>query len=211
MVTFSDTLAIGASLRAPAAAESQVRLALSGLLETVNLALAYVMRNCAKAETPLVFRGAVAVGKLVAQWDGSDPDGDDGNVMMVGPAVDEAAEYMNQPEGSFVVMTPSALEYVRPPGQQGESVPKYEILPYTVPIKLGRTFETYALSPFVDTGDPEEIRAIRDGHERVMSSSRVDVTIKRQHTRTFLDFAASEAPKVPALTVVGAVPKIEDS
>jgi hypothetical protein len=65
-----------------------------------------------------------------------------------------------------------------------------------VPLKGGAAFDTIVLSPYVDTVDPAEISGIRAGYERAMSSTSIDVQIKKQNTLRFLDHV--DAMRQPA-------------
>jgi hypothetical protein len=63
---------------------------------------------------------------------------------------------------------------------------------YQVPLKDGRTVTTTALTPFVDTIDPNEWRRIRQGYEEAMKPERAEVAIKRQNTLRLLDYVVQQ-------------------
>jgi hypothetical protein len=70
------------------------------LLVSVACESAGVLANLfIDSEIPLPLRGCISFGRHLS----------DGN-FLIGPAVDQAAEYMNEPEGAFIWVLPGALE-----------------------------------------------------------------------------------------------------
>jgi hypothetical protein len=150
------------------------------LLDMVCQAATYVMRNAAKFDPPLVYRGVVAAGLLAVD-----------EAFLIGPAVDEAAELERLAEGAFVWLAESALKIPEP--DYHPRVWKTMAVRYPVPLKGRTAFDTIVLSPYVDTVSGEDRRQIRDGYERAMPSTRIDVQIKKQNTLRFLDHVDARA------------------
>jgi hypothetical protein len=136
-----------------------------------------VMRRCAAAPVPLVFRGVITVGDCFL---------DEAERALIGPAVDEAAELMNQAEGAFVWLSPDAntLDY----GRCNVGGWKGLLMKFTVPLKKGQAFNTRVVNPFVHTSVlADEFWLIKSGYRRAMAVRRPDVAIKRANTKPLLD------------------------
>ena len=131
----------------------------------------------AREAPPLAYRGAVAVGGF---------DMEDG--FFLGPAVDEAAGHMEQAEGAFVWLGPSALSFV----QQIKQVVGVMAPAYAVPLKGGASFDTFAVTPWMsqDLGDQAKIaQTLLDTFDR----PELSVQIKRQNTAKFLNMALAKS------------------
>jgi hypothetical protein len=154
------------------------------LLDLVCQCGAYVMREAAKKEPPIVYRGVVTVGRLVVD-----------ETFLLGPAIDEAAGLVDVAQGAFVWFAPSANAVGRP-SYGGPNVWSTMVFEYAVPMKDGTTCATRALSPFVDQGSgSDEPLSIRAGFERAMQSRRADVSTKRNNTLQFLDTLLERSKK----------------
>ena len=155
------------------------------LLDSACLCVGYLLRKAATLEVPLAFRGVVTVGDAIVDGDGDD--------IYFGPAIAEASSLYELADGAFVWLTPKAASL--PPGR---SVAKHRsVVPFTVPLKDGRSIDTLVVNPFIDvvsTAFPE----IRAGIARAMAGDRLDIAIKRQHTLRFLDRVAATESTWPA-------------
>jgi hypothetical protein len=122
----------------------------------------------------LAYRGSIAFGDYEMK-----------GPFVLGPAVDEAAAHSELAEGAFVWLAPSACAAWRklPDGRA-------QLLPTDVPLKEGRRYSTFAVSPFDPTDHRAERRDIADSllatFDTGRSSLDIDVQIKRQNTETFL-------------------------
>src|SRR5262249_24699751 len=124
---FSDTIAVAASLPG---AEVQNRHGLidSLLVDVVCQCAAYVLRNAPKARPPLVYRGVVTCGELLVD-----------KPHLLGPAVDEAANLVDEAEGAFVWLAPSAELKTHARRPYTPQVWETMAVRYKVPLKNGRT------------------------------------------------------------------------
>jgi len=66
---------------------------------------------------------------------------------------------------------------------------------YNVPLKNGRTIETIALSPYVDTCVHTERHNIRDGMMRAMNKTAVDVVRQLKHPSQVTDALTESTAK----------------
>jgi hypothetical protein len=150
------------------------------LLFVVAMSLGAGIQTAAQGTPPLTFRGAITVGDAFARSDN----------ILLGPAVNEAVALYEQALGAFVWLSPSANSVHAPQDQLSRVLVRYR-----VPLKTG-ILDTRAINPFVDTSarsGPQN--PIRQGMERAMKDSRLDVAIKCQNTMDFLDSCA-RAPVV---------------
>ena len=130
------------------------RLVLSSGLVAIALGLAgYAyhagasdIRNGEPVDAPLAFRGAISFGEFYLD-----------ERYLVGPAIDDAAAWMNRPQGALVMLTPSALkEYV------AASSPAHACR-WNVPLDKEDFLATWVASPFAhDNGGPETKWEIAD-------------------------------------------------
>ena len=179
----SDTVVIGVEARLdhfqqlqdPATAADGAAVALAGTFTSA------VLREALDKDPRLALRGCIAVGEFSV---------DDDERFIVGPAVDEAATLQNDAEAAVAWLTPSArrARQVWTPATQEVSV-WHRFVPWWVPLKGGRTYDTYAVTPYWFA----ESRAAKDDlAARLLATfddSRVDVAIKKQNTARFLDEA----------------------
>lgn len=97
----SDTVALSVQYEPQSSAspnESQRNLLAAMACEAASVLSAVFIDD----DIPLPLRGCISFGHHLC----------DGN-FLVGPAVDEAAEYMDEPEGAFIWVLPSAMELRR--------------------------------------------------------------------------------------------------
>lgn len=143
----------------------------------VHFAADIVARMIGKAasELPtLAYRGVIAFGEYIFE-----------DNFFVGPAIDDAAGAMDVAQGAFVWLAPSAYDALR-----NGTVPVHlPMLPYDIPLKGGDRFSSYAIAPFAQQASREVVdTAIRQLLE-TFDVQTLDVRIKQQNTRTFLDEA----------------------
>lgn len=119
---------------------------------------------------PIAYRGAISFGEFEIRED-----------FLIGPAIDEAAEAERLAEGAFVWLCPSAMPLAL------RSIADSELrilMPYAVPLKGGRSINTYVVTPLADMLSPHDIRrAIGE----VFTSNRIDLVIKYQNTMAMID------------------------
>jgi hypothetical protein len=166
-VAFSDTFFF--TVVVPEARDREATLA--GAAGVVACGLSYIIRKTGLAPVPLVFRGVIATGDCII-----DPE----DQVFIGPAVDEAAELMDQADGAFTWLAPSAAEL----DYSGWTGHWHDLLvPYDVPLKGGRSVHTKVVNPFVHIShQANDFDQIRQNYRKAMFSNLPGVEIKRQNT-----------------------------
>jgi hypothetical protein len=160
----SDTVAVAVVPKAAHEMDERLRpamtderLAASAIAFAATLA-GQVMRSALEAPPAWAYRGAIAYGEFTMA-----------DRFLVGEAVDEAAEHMDEAEGAFVWLAPSAKAAFEksPGGFGGRCTP---LTRYVVPRK-GRggsgtdshdAVETFVASPFPWLSQVDEARAVAE-------------------------------------------------
>jgi len=145
-----------------------------------------VLRSAAQGAPVLAYRGCMAVGDFIVE-----------QPFVIGPAVDEAATHMDRAQGAFTWLAPSAedawdrclntIHFSR----NGKSVDpistsiRYGLVPYSVPLKGGDSYQTYVVSPFDEPFSSSEAGHL---HLQIQQTFQgpLDVQVKRQNTLSFL-------------------------
>jgi hypothetical protein len=139
-----------------------------------------IMRSAIASEPVLAYRGCVTYGAFAFA-----------DQFFVGPAVNEAARWMEQSEGAFVWLTPKAAARLDFPNQNAATLIHSGLFRYTVPLKGGSGFRTYAVSPFTNS-EPCNLAEREVARTRLLGSfddDDVNVQIKKQNTEMFLEAA----------------------
>ena len=129
----------------------------------------------------LTYRGAISFGQFHVE-----------DRYVLGPAIDEAAEAMNRPEGAFVYLTESARDRFR------QFAPRPVAARWPVPLKARggvEEFDTWVASPFAhDAGGPETNWEVAEVLLRTFDrdASVESVRRKRANTEAFLRHAHQE-------------------
>lgn len=147
--------------------------------QSINAVQAAIHLACIEKPT-LLFRGCIAAGPVYFDDD-----------YLIGAAVDEAAQYMDEADGAFVWFLPSAsrllnLEY----WDKGA-------ITFGVPMHGGRTIEVPVVNPFVALEDPERRAELADTMLATFTDPKrlggrapsPELLAKMQNTKRFLDFA----------------------
>jgi hypothetical protein len=176
---FSDTVAIVAQSpsRLTAAEQSDVRHQ-ADLVQAVAMCVGYGIREGSGLSVPIAFRGAIAVGRAYVDHES--------NLFLGAPFVEAAALY-EEPEGAFVILSPSADRIPKVTSWREDPLVEYE-----VPLKGGRRFLTRVVSPFVDMAASYQTQTeVLGGIARAMTSDRLDVAIKRANTERFVRYVVA--------------------
>jgi hypothetical protein len=141
----------------------------------LTLHVAALLRSAAMTDPPLAYRGCISFGAFAVD-----------RQFILGPAVDQAAELHNLAEGAFVWLDETGRDILkREPVATEPGFPHTEHLhSFTVPLKNGASFETFAVVPY-GVG----YRAKANVNARLLSSFEgavVDVSKKKENTRDFL-------------------------
>jgi len=150
-------------------------------LLTMAMIVQSLMDLFLKDTPPLLLRGCITYDEHVTE-----------NNFLVGPAVDDTAEYMNSAQGAFIWFLPPAASIIEPeivkfyPGIEIITKSMESLFPkYKIPIKGSHYLNTYAVSPIY--GKPiEEADNIISLYESTMNVNKMDIWLKRQHTLEFL-------------------------
>jgi len=185
----SDTIVIGVASGQPVGRgpgpnkRGNVRAIMQAAFQTASVLAA------ALEEAPrLAYRGCLTFGEF--EIDGP---------FVLGPAIDEAATHYECADGAFVWLTPKAKAIADADADTSyfQSAPA---VCFVVPLKAGASFETWTVTPFgwrvaaVDRQDVAE-RLLGTFDRDPKTRDRMDVAVKRQNTRRFLEQAlGSEVP-----------------
>ncbi len=164
----SDTLVIAASAPELPARPMQ-KIVDQHLSVLVCISVCQAIQTAATATLPIAFRGAISVGQFLV----------DGNLLL-GPAVDQAAEFMQMPDGAFSLLVPGSPKPLKALRDNGG------ICWHRVPLLDGRHLGAWTVNPYLFC-DSDERSKIRKGLRQAMKSDRLDVVIKRQSTLKFLE------------------------
>ena len=159
-----------------------------------------------KGEPSLVLRGCITYGQY-------EHDITETGSFIVGPAVDDAANYSEISQGSFVWLHPEAAALYRSAVRYQQETIKMlydkgdnpELLEgskkslreplmvdsYDMPLKEegGGPLRCAVINPFAFHETEEERQAVFYAYEKAMSGNKLDVMLKRQHTQDFLERA----------------------
>jgi hypothetical protein len=173
---FSDTVAIAATTPEVTTDNNRAGRMYSAMVDVVCQIAGYVVRRASQAEPPILYRGVVTIGNLLAE-----------GASVIGPAVDEAATLYELADGAFVWLAPAAVD-LPPPEYGGPDVWRGMMFEHDVPLKSGQRFRTKVVSPFLDQAvGIEEREKIKAGYLQAFQSRRIDVAVKRQETMRFID------------------------
>ena len=183
-VTFlSDSIAMAAEVgtRSPHTNMTPEGRAIAMLV----LQLSDLLRTAALTDPPLVYRGVVTFGDFTIE-----------DRFILGPAVDAAAQYEREAEGGFVWLDPTAKRILEndPHEREDPAFPESADLYLTqVPLKQGRSFETYAVLPF-KAGSATK-RLVIDRVLSTFDDPSLEVVLKRENTRRFLEAGAEASTR----------------
>ncbi|MEI9942235.1 MAG: hypothetical protein WDO69_33885 [Pseudomonadota bacterium] len=144
-----------------------------------------VLVRAARTAPALAYRGCISVGRFNMT----------GN-FIIGPAIDEAVESMNNANAAVVWLTPTALRTWAKQFDPKDGVINAVVSPYAVPMKGGDRYQTFVANDCASIEDPQERSKHIDRVLATFASSRLDVQIKRQNTaRFYLEMNASLASR----------------
>jgi len=151
-------------------------------LVTMALIVQSLMDLFLKDTPHLLLRGCITYGQHVTQKN-----------FLVGPAVDDTAEYMNCAQGAFIWFLPPAADIIESkietfyPGIEIVKKSFEALFPkYKVPIKDSHYLNTYVVNPIYDKS-PVDSDTIINLYKKIMGINKIDIWLKRQHTLEFLD------------------------
>jgi hypothetical protein len=181
----SDTVVLAAPMAdvGPQAEPSVISVSRADALTHVIIRTAGFMTRMLRftGGRPIAYRGALSFGEFAIEQE-----------FLIGEAIDEAVEAERLAEGAFVWLCPSAsalMAHTSQPLELGR------LMPYRVPLKEGRSIDTYVVLPFIPEiiGAEDARRALAD----VFDSHRIDLVIKYQNTLAMLEhFLALNAARI---------------
>jgi len=127
---------------------------------------------------PLLYRGCIAAGKILAKGD-----------FFVGSAIDEAAEWSQKADAAIIWLLPSARSAL------GAAAPEHLVFEWDVPLKgHSSPLSALVLNPLGRSDSPSHWRETMENLDRTIMGSfdeklPVEVEIKKQNTRRALDAA----------------------
>ena len=150
-----------------------------------------IMRRATEAPIGLAYRGCVTIGKCRVE---------DSDRIVMGPAIDEAAELHQRAQGMFVWLTPEALRAANAVQDGHTNGLEAGAVEWSVPLKLGDPYRTRVVSPFEADDDEKRRAALKESLLATFEHGRdrLDVAIKRQQTEAFLDHAMGVGVRRPA-------------
>jgi hypothetical protein len=162
--------------------DKRLRLTVDQLEDAVDGYLRYIVCRCvcsilkvaALCDPALIYRGAVTAGDFAID-----------KHFLLGPAIDEAAELMEMADGPFVWLAPSADRLKHTIREARKDAWGEMAIRHSVPLKGGRRLPTRVLNPFVFC-TAKERQAVEASIDRRMTSSKIDVLVKRGNWREFL-------------------------
>jgi hypothetical protein len=195
IVQLSDTIVVAAG-REPreravwarhAAELEKAGYDIPGLEKAVDGFLRYLVCRCvsrilltaALCDPPLTYRGVVTFGRFAIDEN-----------FLLGPAVDEAADLMDLADGPFVWLAPTSLWL--PHRLTERKAPRWNTVavPYSVPLKEGRTIRTRVVNPFAYSANPGQRQRIEGNILGALVSPKIDVFVKRDNTQQFFERVA---------------------
>jgi len=168
------------------------------LLPVMSSFAATVLRQGVGVSPGLAYRGCISVGEFLME-----------DEFILGPAIDEAAEFMNVAEGAFVWFADSAEQVQRrfddlavSAGEQKPlDFPKEFVrnmllhahnnfVPYHVPMKEGEPRDTYVVHPFTVRSDAQQRERLL---RKVLATFGTNPKFesKRKNTEAFLRHASA--------------------
>lgn len=138
-----------------------------------------IILTAALCDPPLTYRGVVTFGRFAIDEN-----------FLLGPAVDEAADLMDLADGPFVWLAPTALSLPHRLAEVNAVQWKTVAIPYSVPLKEGRTIRTRVVNPFAYSANPGQRQRIEQKILGALVSPKVDVFVKRDNTRRFFERVA---------------------
>jgi hypothetical protein len=176
----SDTIVITIDTGASDGGRARDNAKLDFTLAVAARLVRRIMRRAAEEPIGLAYRGCIAVGKFRV---------DEGDRIILGPAIDAVAELHQQAQGMFVWLAPEALRIAKAVQGGHTSGTQTGVPEWSVPLKQGETYRTRTVSPFESDDDETKRATLRASilatFER--GRDRLDVAIKRQNTEDFLD------------------------
>jgi len=203
-MSLSDTVVIACSSEADPAKfreSSQLVEEVASLIAVAHVTAGLLGGMVATRPPPLAYRGTVALGEYYL-----DPEVN----LLLGPAIDEAAEHEKLAEGAFVWLLPSANALLTDRARSASSEKSLAgalirrltthlpvVGDYPVPLKGGVPLRTSVINPLGARrlGSDGSVQLlfdpgrVRRGFGQAFAGSRVEVQRKAQVTTQFLDVA----------------------
>jgi hypothetical protein len=156
-------------------------------LMSLALHVAFAQGIAAVMPVPLLYRGCVTAGPLLAN------DG-----VFIGRAIDEASELYEAAAAGVVWLAPSAVKAWNEPGNE-----ELVLMEWDVPFRDGGSLTTLVVNPFTSQTDLDhdlDVERLDRLEVKLLAtfdrSSRLDVAQKRQRTAAFLKAAKGHTIKV---------------
>jgi hypothetical protein len=168
----SDTIVITVIVKSPNAP----RRGLYKAILSASLIAGHIVMEGIRGSPPVLFRGCIAAGEMKEESD-----------FLIGPAVDEAAEWHEKADGPFIWLTRSSLEIKSQYEDTfGDRLEPGIMLPYSVPLNDGTKIDTLTFTYF-NPGREAESRAETSRHIlRAFGQAPLAREVKRKKRNTHL-------------------------
>ena len=158
----SDTIILGLSLP-----ENDYREKSLSIIYVTDI-LTRILAWSARSSTPLSYRGAVSYGRFIIE-----PS------FVVGEAIDEATSYHESAQGAVIWLLPSTKDKVT---DWLKDFNKTHLVRFNVPLKNGGEFQSYTVSPIVQSHDVRDAKDLTIKILDTFKSNNLEVAIKKQNT-----------------------------
>ncbi len=157
----------------------------SYLVRAASLSVVGIQKLFLAEKPRIVLRGCITYGDHVVVKN-----------FIIGPAVDEAANYYEIAEGALVWLHRSAgIHYSQANLLQDDIHSLF--IPYDMPLKTGARLKSLVLNPLYLENSADGRRVIIEGYlEAMQGVDRIDVWLKGQNTLDFLQTAESVAAEL---------------
>lgn len=147
----------------------------------VGMSVVLALDTAVRCDFPLVYRGAIAIGEYLV-------DGP----FLIGPAIDEAAEFHGRADAGLVLYAPSAASSIglfrAPPSPQGGLNPSTMTFEHEVHMKDGSRSVVPVVNPFGICTEWAHLVAISEGFKKALGTDP-EFAAKRTNTLRFLEEA----------------------
>lgn len=148
------------------------------LVRTAALCVVRIQRLLLAHRPQVALRGCISYGEHLVV-----------NNFILGPSVDEAADYYETPEGALVWLLPSAGVHINCADLLLHDIGSL-FLEYRLPLKSGHNLKSLVINPlYLETSSDQRQALIGGYFEAMRRTDRLDVWLKGQNTMDFLQEA----------------------
>jgi hypothetical protein len=143
------------------------------------LTVAHTLTLAAISAPPLAYRGAIASGHFLIE-----------DTFIVGPAVDEAASWMNKADAAVTILEPNRAGRLQVQAPFFIPTRRPLFVDYDVPLKNAERTRLRVVNPYATCGSAAEFHDVLDGTKQSFRRGHGDaIRLKESHTLDFMEFA----------------------